>query len=1115
MSHPVRTQVTVTTLTLPTYPEAPAETLPMFADHRVHQRTTGRPYPSPIVNGIVRDHRVERDYVALVIENAYITLTILPELGGRIFEARDKTNGYDFFYRQHVIKPALIGMLGSWVSGGAEFNWPLHHRPSTFMPVDYAVTHDADGAATVWLSEHEPLDRMKGMVGIYLHPRQARFETRVRLFNRTPLPKSFLFWQNIAVPVNESYQIFFPPDVSHVHFHYKRSVTGYPLADCMFNGIDFGRGVDIRWHKNVREATSFFCGPSRFDFFGGYDHGREAGVIHVANRHLSPGKKLFTWGYNQLSRTWERALTDTDGAYAELMAGSFSDNQPDFAWLEPFETKTFTQSWYPVKQLGEPRIANERLAIAVVRAGAQIALRVYASEAMPRVRITVSHQGAVVGQRIVDLATAETLELPTTLSAAADDRELHIVVDQEGAMAPLLELEPLRKASSPRPEPLAVLSAPEHFKHADELFRAGQHVEQYRDPLVSGEAYWQAALRLDPAHIDSHKALGRALINGLRFADALPHLQAAHAALTQNNANPRDGEALYLSGLALFYCDRLDAAYDHFFKAAWNYAYRSAAHYWLACIDARRGRLQPAIGHARAALETNGQNHKARVMLAALLRRQLRPDEARAEIAQVLAADPLDHWARNEQALLDGAAEAGNGSFFAAMRSDPAQTCLDLAFDYANGGLDDEAIGLLERLRAHYGISGRALSPMVDRTLAWLHARAGNAGAASVACRRGKSAQNAAFPSRLEEWIVLEAGLAADADDASLAAAAACQLHAKGRYDEALHLWDRAGRLDPLNAAVHRNLAVARFRHRRDVPGAVAALRRAHELAPGDPQVLWELEYVLERTGVPASERLLLFKSAGEGAHLRDDLALAYAKILNQCGRHAAAIAWLMQQGFVACEGGEHAIVEQYQFAHLSLGRSLLAEGKPEQALTSFRAAQVIPDELGAGVWNVAMLVPPAWFEATALRQLGRVAEADAICRRLAEMPVDLFSAMYVPALPYYRACANRDLGQTEAAVRMLRDMLASAQDALVRSDSGPFRVTPFFISYQDEPARERTRFHAYLAALAHEGLGEIESARHMLDRVLEAVPHDLWASLEREHLLRPASVETGAIAAN
>ena len=130
-----------------TYPEAPQEDLPMFAENRVHQRTSGNPYPNKVVLEAQRDVREKREYTLLTLENEYIELGILPELGGKIWYANDKKNGYGFFYKNNVVKPALIGVLGSWTSGGLEFNWPFHHRASTFMPVDYYIERGEDYAS--------------------------------------------------------------------------------------------------------------------------------------------------------------------------------------------------------------------------------------------------------------------------------------------------------------------------------------------------------------------------------------------------------------------------------------------------------------------------------------------------------------------------------------------------------------------------------------------------------------------------------------------------------------------------------------------------------------------------------------------------------------------------------------------------------------------------------------------------------------------------------------------------------------------------------------------------------------------------------------------------------
>ena len=354
-----KASIRVESLVIPTYPEPAKEEMPLFAEYRVHQRSTGRPYPNKATLDVDRQHRQDKTYTVVHMENEYLDVLIMPEIGGKIYAAKDKTTGYDFFYRQHVVKPGLIGAFGSWVSGGVEFNWPFHHRPSS----DYALEACEDGSVVCWLSEHDPIDRMKGMVGVVLRPGATYLETRVKLCNRTETTKSFLWWENAAVPVNEQYQIFFPKDVTYVNFHYLDSRTSYPIAgDTTYNGIDMKTARDISMHKNTHDATSYFACASKYDFFGGYDHGKQCGVVHIADHHISPGKKMFTWGYNQLSKNWENTLTDTDGQYAELMAGSYTDNQPNFSWLEPYETKEFSQYWYPISKIGIPDYANLRCA---------------------------------------------------------------------------------------------------------------------------------------------------------------------------------------------------------------------------------------------------------------------------------------------------------------------------------------------------------------------------------------------------------------------------------------------------------------------------------------------------------------------------------------------------------------------------------------------------------------------------------------------------------------------------------------------------------------------------------------------------------------------------------
>ena len=155
-------------VSIDTYLPAPPSRLPAYLDRRVYQGSSGRVYPIPFIDSVASEP-TERTWQAVHLENRWIRLLVLPELGGRIHIGHDKTADYDFFYRNSVIKPALVGLAGPWISGGVEFNWPQHHRPATFLPVDTSIEEHADGSVTVWCSEHDPFTRMKGMPGVRLH----------------------------------------------------------------------------------------------------------------------------------------------------------------------------------------------------------------------------------------------------------------------------------------------------------------------------------------------------------------------------------------------------------------------------------------------------------------------------------------------------------------------------------------------------------------------------------------------------------------------------------------------------------------------------------------------------------------------------------------------------------------------------------------------------------------------------------------------------------------------------------------------------------------------------------------------------------------------------------
>ena len=245
------------TVIIPTYGIGIPEKNPVFLEKRIYQGSSGSVYPYPVIEKIL-DEKTDKAWKAVFLENRYLKIMILPELGGRIQMAYDKTKQRHFIYYNSVIKPALVGLTGPWISGGIEFNWPQHHRPSTYEPVDHSIEENADGSKTVWCSEVERLFRTRGMTGFTLYPDKAYLEIKVSLYNRTPHPQTFLWWANPAVKVNDEYQSVFPPDVHAVFDHGKRDVSKYPVADGTYYKVDYSAGVDISRYKNIPVPTSLY-----------------------------------------------------------------------------------------------------------------------------------------------------------------------------------------------------------------------------------------------------------------------------------------------------------------------------------------------------------------------------------------------------------------------------------------------------------------------------------------------------------------------------------------------------------------------------------------------------------------------------------------------------------------------------------------------------------------------------------------------------------------------------------------------------------------------------------------------------------------------------------------
>jgi tetratricopeptide (TPR) repeat protein len=1103
-------------LVLPTYLPALPDKNPMFLEKRVYQGSSGKVYPLPFIDRIA-EKPAPRAWKGVWIENQFVRVLVLPELGGRIHAFQDKSNGYDLIYYQPVIKPALVGLTGPWISGGIEFNWPQHHRPATFLPVDFQIEDHADGSKTIWCGDHDPLCRMKGMHGICLHPDKAYLELKVRVFNRTPVTQTFLWWANVATRVHEAYQSFFPPDVYYVADHARRATSQYPLAEGFYYGVNYGErgrtGVpageiprqfvpphcegaeaaglnrqtpryapnDLSFYANIPTPCSYMCMGSTQDFFGGYDFKRQAGLVHIANHHISPGKKQWTWGNHEFGYAWDRNLTDADeqgeyGPYIELMAGVYTDNQPDFSFLQPGESRTWSQYWYPIQGIGPALYANLEAAVSVKADARRLRVGVSVTRRQSDATILLRSGGREIARRTADLSPSAPFVEDIELGAAGRGSLTIQVLDADNRELVHYDVQPRRQGKVPpaATEPLP----PAEISSNDELFLTGVHLEQYRHVTRAPELYWREALRRDPLDSRCNNAMGRWHFKRGEFADAERYFRRAIERLTRRNANPADGEAFYNLGLCLRHRGRDDDAYALLYKATWNQAWASAAYHRLAEIDSTKRNWNAALDHIDRALRLNSDNLNARSLKALVLRRLGRAAEAAVLLEESARLDRLDVWTHHL---------AGKK-----LTSD-LQARLDVAHNYASAGFLAEAIALLKSAAFAPGDlpdQSWGARPLVLYTLAWLQGRAGQDGAAHESLARAAAAEpDYCFPARLEEIAVLESAMRANPRDARAPYYLGNLLYHRCRHEEAIRLWERGAKLDAGFSVVWRNLGIGYFNILRQPRRARLAYERALRANPADARLVFERDQLWKRLGEQPERRLRELEKHLPLVRSRDDLSLELCALYNQTSQPEKALTILRERRFQPWEGGEGGPLGQYTRAHVALGRRALEAGDAQVAREHFEAALTAPENLGEARHLLANQSDVRYWLGCALAAAGETQSAREHWTAAAtfkgdfqEMSVRSFSEM-----TYYSAAAWTKLGRRAKAGALLRGLLRYAREL----ERAPARVDyfatslPTMLLFEDDLHKRQKTTALFLQAQARLGLGQAGPAEALLKRVL------------------------------
>ncbi|MFY0601285.1 MAG: DUF5107 domain-containing protein [Cyclobacteriaceae bacterium] len=1070
-------------VTIPTYGIGEPEKNPIFLENRVYQGSSGAVYPNPVVEKIF-DEKEDKEWIGLFLENEYLKIMILPELGGRIQMAYDKSKKRHFVYYNQVIKPALVGLTGPWISGGIEFNWPQHHRPSTYEPIDFSIEENEDGSKTVWVSEIERMFRTKGMAGYTLYEDKAYLEIKAQLYNRTPHPQTFLWWANPAVKVNEHYQSVFPPDVNAVFDHGKRDVSTFPVATGTYYKVDYSAGVDISKYKNIPVPTSYMSINSENDFVGGYENDSKGGVLHVANHHVSPGKKQWTWGNGEFGYAWDRNLTDEDGPYIELMCGVYTDNQPDFSWLHPYEEKSFKQYFMPYRDLGVVKNATKEAMLNLSVDGCKARIQSFTTGVYPGSKLLLLVNNEHFFEEVVDFAPDMSFERTISLPDGVSAEDCHLALyNQDGVL--LVDYIPQKKEEKPIPDPAKLAKKPHEIETTEQLYLRGLHLEQYRHATYKPIDYYHEALRRDPGDIRNNNALGLWLMKRAKFQEAETHFRTAIETLTERNPNPYDGEPFFNLGLCLKFQNRLDEAYAVFYKATWNAAWQDAAYFHLAQIACIWTKYHEAEELIHRSLSRNWNNHSARTLKAAILRKLGKEADLETFIEESLKLDRFNFGVLHEKHLLTK--DIGNLKFLKEQLRDDVHNYIELSLEYAAAGFYETASNVLEV----FAEGKTTVYPMVYYFQGSFACSMKNEGLAihlfSKAC---SMPSDYCFPSRLEEVLMLQAVIQINPADAKANYYLGNFYYANRQYEEARIHWEESRKIDDSFDIVHRNLALAYYNKFERIDEARISLEKAFSINQS-PRNLMELDQLYKKLNYAYHERLAFLEKYPRTVEDRDDLALEQITLLNLVGQEKKALELIQSRNFHPWEGGEGKVPGQYIYSHVEMAKKAIQKAAFEQAIMHLDAAKEYPHNLGEGKLCGAQENDIYYWQGVAYEGLGLNEKAieswNEACHGLSEPTAAIYYNDQSPDKIFYQGLALQKLGRSEEAKSRFNKLIAYGEKHIHdKVDIDYFAVSlPDLLIFDDDPSRQNTIHCKYLMALGYLGLNRTQEAQGLLGEII------------------------------
>jgi predicted Zn-dependent protease len=645
-------------ISLPTYDFGKGNPVPILAEN---------PKIFPYFKFEEYEHVSKRkNWKVVTLENDYIKVMVLPEIGGKVWGAIEKSTGEEFLYKNEVIKFRNIAMRGPWTSGGIEFNFGIiGHHPSTATPVDYLTRTNPDGSVSCIVSNLDLSSNTRWTVEIRLEKDKAYFETNASWYNASPLTESYYNWMTAAAVATDDLEFFIP---GNAYVEHNGDAHPWPIDEQ-------GRNLAMYKENNFGPAKSYHVVGEYNDFFGGYYHDRKFGFGQWSPYEEMPGQKLWLWALSRSGGIWEDLLTDTDGQYIEFQAGRLFDqyfpgatNPISQVGFDPYMMDRWSEIWFPIKEIGGMEDASEHGVLNVEIESGVATIGINALQKLDtELRIVLN------GETTVKNLVLQPMEVSMTKLPVNATDKIDIFVDgTELSYSNNSEANHIKRPFYPNKDLKVSLS--------EQLLFEGTEALEYREFELAHQKLSEL-IEIDPLHQTGLVKLAELEFRRTNYDTALEHANSVLRMDTYHSG------ANYITGITYRAKSDVINALESLGWAARDIKYRSVAYAQMAEINLQQKNYGRAKTYASKAIDFNTYNINARESLLMVHSESKDEEGFKKELQKILEMDPMNHFVQLQSD--DAGVEKRIHNEF------KAETILGLALRYLELGFAEEALSSL------------------------------------------------------------------------------------------------------------------------------------------------------------------------------------------------------------------------------------------------------------------------------------------------------------------------------------------------------------------------------------------------------------------------------------